>query len=152
MVWVDGEGSGCSSCTILPCLPCFLQDIGPVIPLQSTGSGFINGELQASGWKPAALNSSTSCWITTAQDHTELLKWGCSKPSQNWRFVLELFTVHEGFRSWWALCWPCSCFQQQRPVGRPPTVLPREVDPAIRGYWQKHRLWGDQSWALKGQP
>ena len=83
-----------------PASPVFLQDTCHVIPLQSTSSGFIKGELQAAGWKPAALTSSTGCWITTAQDQTEFLRWGYSGPLQNWRFVLEFFAVHEVFGSW----------------------------------------------------
>ena len=45
----------------------FLQGIGNVIPLQSTGSGILKGEHPAAGWTAGALIFSTGCQATTAR-------------------------------------------------------------------------------------
>ena len=60
-----------------PVIPVFLQGIGHVIPLHSTGSWTLKEEHPAAGWTSGALNFSTGCQATTAQNRTGLLRWSC---------------------------------------------------------------------------
>ena len=88
-------GRGCFSCGIRPVSPVFLQRIGHIIPLQSTGSGILNRDLPATGWTPGTLPFSIGCQATTAQNQTGLLKWVWFGPEHSWRLMLE-FLASDG--------------------------------------------------------
>ena len=64
-----------------PVFPVFLQEIGHVIPLHSTGCWTLNEEHPAAGWLSGVLNFSMGCQATTAQNRTGLLRWGCFGPA-----------------------------------------------------------------------
>ena len=67
-----GDASAVAS---TPVSPDFLQGIGHVIPLQSTGSGTLRGEHPATGWTPGAIPFSIGFQATAVQNRTGLLKW-----------------------------------------------------------------------------
>ena len=155
MVWVSGEGSGCSSCAILPCLPCLAPGY---MPCYSTPVHWF--QIYKWGAPSRRLETSSFNFFNWLLDH--------NIPGSNRIAEMELLrastelTICVGvFRCSWnvqVLASPMLTLfvfpadNQLRPVAQPPAVLPSGVDPAMRAYWQKHRLWGDQRWALKGQP
>lgn len=104
--WV-GKGVDAPPVRSFPAPPVFLR----VYALSFHSSPLVPGFINGSSKLQAGNNLQFSAGLldhSLAQDHTGLLRWGCSKPSQNWR-----------------LCWNFSLFTKGSGPGEPHADLVR---------------------------